>query len=133
MAEGGRKMIEKNRKKLEEKGQKKAKKNISEQDREELKEGRREKSEADRGENFEKAQVVKKTRLKSPKPSRKYALKINLKKFRKSLAKIGRGDYNNNCKRYELSNHSLRYISGDSVVYANACSVNVPQGRKEGI
>ena len=51
----GRKMIEKNRKKLEEKGQKKAKKNISEQDREELKEGRREKSEADRGENFEKA------------------------------------------------------------------------------
>jgi len=61
----------------------------------------------------------------------KNKLKINLKKFQKALAKIPIARYNNQCKRYELSNHSLRYISGDSVVYANACSVNVPQGRKE--
>ena len=126
-------MIEKNRKKPEARKRKKAEKNISEQDREELKAGRREKSEADRGENLKKSISCKKTPLKSPKSSRKHTLKINLKKFRKSLAKIGKGDYNNNCKRYELSKHSLRYISGDSVVYANACSVNVPQGRKEGI
>ena len=61
----------------------------------------------------------------------KSQLKINLKKFRKTLANSPSARYNNQCKRYELSNHSLRYISGDSVVYANACSVNVPQGRKE--